>query len=744
MGEIRGFVYDKETGEPTIFTTVQLKGTDKGAVTDVNGFYSITKISPGKYTLSVSYLGYDSASIPVKIEANKKLNQNIYLQKSGIELTEINVSGERLRQTTRVEISKVKITPREIEMIPNIGGQADVAQYLQIVPGVVFSGDQGGQLYIRGGAPIQNKVLLDGMTIYNPFHSIGLFSVFDVDIIRSMDVYTGGFNAEYGGRISAIMDITTRDGSKDNLSGKFGISPFTSKLSLEGPLKKFKEGEGSSSFLFSGRTSYLKQTAPVFYGYADENGLPYNFTDLYGKLTFTAPGGSKVNFFGFNFSDNVSFENSTNYEWNSYGVGTKFLLIPPSSSTVVEGNFAFSDYQVKQIEPDNKPRFSQINGFEAGVDFSYYPGKDLVKYGFDVIGFKTDFQFTNAVNRLIQQQDFTTELAGYVRYNKVIGRLILDPSFRVHYYASLEEMSLEPRFGLKYVITDFLRFKAAGGMYSQNLMSAQSDQDVVNLFYGFLSGPEDIPDQFNGIEVGTHLQKARHIVGGLELDLSRNWSFEAEAYLKDFNQLTNINRNKIFDDTQEFRDKPDYLREDFAIETGKAYGTDYKLSYDKKPYYLWLVYSLSYVTRFDGFREYYPHWDRRHNINIMGSYEFGKNKSWQATLRWNFGSGFPFTKTQGFYPFLDFQQGVGTDYTTTNGNMGIFYADLNTGRLSAFHRLDASLQKTYKFKKDRELKVVFSVTNVYNRNNIFYFDRVRYTRVNQLPVLPSIGINYTF
>ena len=126
-----------------------------------------------------------------------------------------------------------KITPKDLEMIPTIGGEADLAQYLQIVPGVVFTGDQGGQLYIRGGSPVQNKVLLDGMIVYSPFHSIGLFSVFDTDIIRNTDVYTGGFNAEYGGRISSIMDIKTRDGNKKTFEGKLSANTFGSKLLME-------------------------------------------------------------------------------------------------------------------------------------------------------------------------------------------------------------------------------------------------------------------------------------------------------------------------------------------------------------------------------------------------------------------------------------------------------------------------------------------------------------------------------
>ena len=193
------------------------------------------------------------------------------------------------------------ITPKEIKQLPSVGGEPDLAQYLQVVPGVVFTGDQGGQLYIRGGSPVQNKVLLDGMIIYNPFHSIGLFSVFDADIIRNADVYTGGFGAQYGGRISSIMDITTRDGNKNRLAGKVSATTFGAKLLLEGPIVKQKEeGGGSSSFIFSLKNSYLNQTSKSLYSYIDTNGLPYKFTDLYGKISLNGNNGSKFNLFGFN------------------------------------------------------------------------------------------------------------------------------------------------------------------------------------------------------------------------------------------------------------------------------------------------------------------------------------------------------------------------------------------------------------------------------------------------------------
>ena len=218
---IRGFVYEKASGEPVIFTNVYLLGTTIGASTDVNGYFSITKVSPGKYTLTVTSIGFDTIKMPVEITADEIVTKKLFIAKSAVSLKDVVISAEKQDAVTQVRTSVTKITPKEIKQLPSVGGEPDLAQYLQVVPGVVFTGDQGGQLYIRGGSPVQNKVLLDGMIIYNPFHSIGLFSVFDADLIRNADVYTGGFGAQYGGRISSIMDIPRAMEIKIGLQEKF-------------------------------------------------------------------------------------------------------------------------------------------------------------------------------------------------------------------------------------------------------------------------------------------------------------------------------------------------------------------------------------------------------------------------------------------------------------------------------------------------------------------------------------------
>jgi hypothetical protein len=726
---VRGFINDQETGEPVLFCNVIIEGKTIGASTDVNGFFNISDVPIGSQTLLVTYIGYDTLRTNITLKKNQILTTKLELKQSAVKINNVTISADKQEQKTEVKVSVTKITPKDIKLIPTIGGEPDLAQYLQVLPGVVFTGDQGGQLYIRGGSAIQNKVLLDGMIVYNPFHSIGLFSVFDTDIIRTADIYTGGFGAQYGGRISSIMDIKTRDGNKKRYGGKFSATSFGSKLLLEGPL--IKKG-GNASFIVSAKTSYLDKSSQLFYTYIDTAGLPYNFTDLYGKISVSGINGSKWNVFGFNYVDNVSYKDVSSLGWKSNGVGSNFVLVPEGSSALIEGNFAYSSYLIGIDEALSAPRSSGIDGFNLGLNFTYFNGENELKYGLEVLGYQTDFDFTNASGLQISQQENSTELSGFINYKIKGEKLIVEPGVRIYKYNSIAA-TFEPRLGAKFLASDRLRFKLAAGKYSQNLVSTNSDRDVVNLFYGFLSAPEDIPDEFLGKEITNGLQKANHLIVGLEYDFSDRVDFNLEGYVKEFSQLTNINKDKI-----SINDP------DFIVEKGLAQGVDLVLKYSDPKFYFWAVYSLGYITRTDENQTYRPHFDRRHNVNLVATYKFGFDNSWSFDARWNFGTGFPFTQTQGFYPLIDFDNGISTQYDEESGELGILYAELNQGRLPYYHRLDVALKKEYKLSKNSTFNWNVGITNAYNRENIFYFNRIEYKRVNQLPFMPSAGISLTF
>ena len=748
---VKGFVYEKSSGEPMMFCNVYLKGTTYGASTDINGFFNITRIPDGDYTILVTNLGYDTISEAISLKKNEVLNKKYYLAESSVVLAAVSITADKIEAQTETKTSVVNITPKTITKIPSMGGQADLAQYLQVLPGVVFTGDQGGQLYIRGGSPIQNKVLLDGMVVYNPFHSIGLFSVFDTDIIRNAEIYTGGFGAEYGGRVSSVMDITTRDGNKKRIAGKVGASTFGGKLTLEGPIKRAKSHDDmTASFILSAKNSYLEKTSQMLYGgILNGETLPYNYRDLYGKISLNSTNGSKINFFGFNFVDDVNnYKSISTFGWDSYGAGTNFVVIPGKSPVLIEGNIAYSSYEASLKEQNNPDRLSSINGFNAGFAFTYFLGKNTLKYGIEMLGFKTVFDYTKSNGIKISQVENTTELGAYLKYKAQFNDLILEPSFRVQAYASLSEVSPEPRLALKYNVTEWFRIKAAGGMYSQNLIAANSDRDVVNLFYGFLSGQSNLPTYFNGERVTSKLQKAIHYIVGTEFDVYNNITLNVEGYYKDFCQLTSMNRNQIYSETTAPPGTPQIERKDFMIETGDAYGVDFSVKYEDKRWYLWGAYSLAYVTKDYENAEgelitYRTHYDRRHNVNIIATYTAGSKSQWELSARWNFGTGFPFTLVSGFYEELPYDN-INFDPYIGNGNVGIIYDELNKGQLPTYHRLDFDVKRKFFFSESVILEADFSVTNVYDRNNIFYIDILTAETIYQLPLMPSLGLTLSF
>ncbi len=762
---IRGVLYSAEDGEPLGGEKIRLLRTDStaagGAYTDEDGLFNIGNVAKGEYILQIMAFGYEIKEVNVSVtksSGNKDFTFEVKKDAKVKDIDAVQVSAEQRQKTREVLIGVNQLDQKGLERIPSTGGENDIVAAFSVTPGVVTTGDQGGQLYVRGGTPIQNKILLDGMTIYQPFHSIGFFSIFETELVKSADIYTGGFDAQYGGRISSIMDITYRDGNNKKFSGKASASPFMGKLVLEGPLGK-SDGPGGISYVFSGKHSLIDRSSQVLYPNinrdeesGESSGMPFAFTDLYGKLTFKGGGRSKVSAFGFHNNDQVKFD-IADISWTQSGGGMNFLLVPTGAKVFIKGHVNGSRYATVfdevLSESDTIRRSSSIGGFDLGFDFTYFIGdKGEINYGLNLGGFNTDFVTFNEAQRRIELKNFTTEIGAYVNYRFVSTRWVINPSIRMQMYATYSEVSPEPRLGIKFNANEKLRLKASGGRYSQNFTSAASDRDVVNLFNGMLSAPTNVQSTFitqyqNERNPNNGLQYAWHAIGGFEYDLTKKISLNVEAYYKYFTQLSNININKLYEDTPEFNDIDDVFKKDFIIENGESFGADFLVKYSDERLFLWGVYSYGNSTRWDGFQFYRPVFDRRHNINLVGTYLFGKNKDLEVSIRWNLGSGLPFTPTTGFFEEQNFQDGVTTDYVNNNPSyVAINLGEFNSQRLPYYHRMDVSVKKRFEFKNSTIMEINASVTNLYNRRNIFYVNRVTGREIYQFPILPSLGLSY--
>ncbi len=737
---IKGFTYDESTGETLPYCTIQLMGTSFGALSDVSGAFLINKIPAGTYTVKVSQLGYIDLFDTVEVSSNATITKRYSISPNSQTLDAVQIVGENTRKEQETRTSVISVTPKDMSKMPAIGGQPDFAQYLQVLPGIISTGDQGGQLYVRGGTPVQNMLLLDGVILFNPFHSIGIFSVFDMDIMSSADVYTGGFGAEFGGRISSVMDIKTRDGNKKRLAGKVDINNIGGQLLFEGPLLKLKDDRKTSiSFILSGKGSFLDKSSKVFYPYVkNEDGLPYNFWDLYGKVTLATRNGTRWNIFGFNYDDRVKYSSVANYGWNNWGIGSNFLIVPGDAPTTIEGSLAYSKYSSELQDANFDPRKSSMDGFTFDLGFNYYLGNSLLKVGIDVVGYNTNYEYYTIYHAQRTIEDHTTDLSIFAKYKyNFRNKLLIEPGFRLQYYYSLGEVSPEPRLAIKYNILKNLRLKLAAGMYSQNLVSITSDRDVVSLFNGFLSSPLEsdlLPSTLinDDKEMKGRLQKSQHVILGLEYDPINPLSINIEGYFKNFSQLISTNRYKMLDSDNEF-----------IWEKGQAYGGDISVKYEQKGVYIWFVYSLGWVKRTDGKINYNPHFDRRHNINLVASYSFGKRRSWEINCRWNFGTGFPFTQTQAYYPHYD-PTFLNDDYVNANEDVYFLLGEFNQSRLPSYHRLDLGVKKKFHIGPRHTIELYFSMTNLYNYKNVFYVNRTTNDIVYQLPFLYYFGMTWRF
>ena len=312
-----------------------------------------------------------------------------------------------------------------------------------------------------------------------------------------------------------------------------------------------------------------------------------------------------------------------------------FILVPGNSPVFIRGHVNGSYYETSFTEQAAANRFSTIGGVDIGFDFTYFlKNEGEFNYGLNVSNFTTKFQTVNEASRIISLEIPSTEFGIYTNYRLVKNRWVIQPNFRMQFYAAYSTLSLEPRLALKYNATENFRLKISGGRYSQNFTSASSDRDVVNIFNGLLTAPESSSVQSKFIneygktkDVRNGLQYSWHAILGSEVDLTKKINLNVEGYYKYFPQLSNINQNKVVEDNAQFASTPDELKKDFIIESGQSYGVDFLLKYTDDRLFLWGVYSYGISNRWDGFKTYFPVFDRRHNVNLVGTYVLDKKKT---------------------------------------------------------------------------------------------------------------------
>ncbi len=709
-GKLRGFVTDSTSGEALVFCNVYIEELNIGAPTNERGLFLINNLPSNKsYDALVSYVGYQSKTVNVEILPGKITHIDVELTPLSIELQTIEKIGEKIIKENATDLSLERISIKELEVLPK-GIETDVLRSLQFIPGVSATGDVSGYYYVRGGGSDQNLLLLNGVEIYNSFHSLGMFSTIDPDMINSIEFYKGGFTSEYGGRLSSVLNIVSKDGNKNRFGFKGSASFLTAKTLVEGPIP-------NGSFIVTARKSH---NTDVLKNFLNEKTVPIDFYDLSFKLNYSSKEifeNAKFSIFGLLSSDEIEYSDPTreSFKWKNELFGFEWLQVydVPLYSRL---GFSISNFE-GEVDPNLstlKPRFNKLNDFSFNFDLNaVFDTKDEIEAGFKVKILDSKFTQQNQVGAKSNLEKFAGKLAIYGKY-----KFLRYDNFGADFGARLNITGLnnngggkiEPRVSLTYRILPFITLKAAAGIFIQEITTLSDEDELILPFEPWIIMPDYLEPA-----------KAIHYNVGLDLSISDGINFSVEGYYKDLKNLPIINDQKFL------ASDPDLISG-----SGESFGWEFMLNYSLSPLNITTSYTLSWAYKqFDDW-VYYPRYDTRHSGNVILELNIGSG--WIASTVWNFASGYPFTQLIGYYDKFYLNNIHSTQIQ--NGELLPYsiLGDRNLGRLPSYHRLDLSLVKRLRLWLSN-IEIGLSAVNVYNRANIFYYNRNTNEVVNMLPFL---------
>lgn len=730
---VRGFVTDASDGEALQEVNIVLEdaiGQVRGTATDAEGSYVIARIEPGRYLLRASFVGYVPYADTLVLAANQTLDLDISLEPSEEALDEVVVEAGDDGGVARLRGGLQTIRPRDIQRIPTPGVSGDLATYLTTLPGVITVGDQGGRIFIRGGEPTHNLVLLDGMLVYQPFHILGFYSAFPTEILRQVDIYAGGYGARYGGRLSSVIDVTSRNGNNRQTEGFVTVSPFIVGGLIEGPIRKER-----ISFLASARQSVVEDAAAVYVG----TEIPYRFNDLFGKVHAVISRNTRLSVSALHTTDRgtVGIEDVDEtgelqplpvdqVRWSNTAVGARYLMLPSTYPILAEVIIAYSRIDNAFGGEDDPMRTASTGRISTEVNVTQYGRWLDTKWGAftRTLGFRSDL--AGLFQPLEVREEYVTEAGLYVEPVLRIGEhWEIEPSLRLHGFPSKNVAFIEPRLRAVWQRKPH-QVSGALGLYHQEVVGINDRRDATSVFTAWAATPTGkVPRATHAI-----LGYARTLAPGLDVSL--------EGYYKDLSNLF----------IAEWTAYP-RLTTRLQQADGRAAGLDARLEWRRPRFYGYVGYGLSTV-RYSAKQPQLPLWygtpsldfrpahDRRHQLNLVANRFWG---GFDLSARWQLGSGLPFSRALGFDGFVLMDGPV--DVFEERGDRRVVFERPFNGVLPAYHRLDLAASRTFDW-SGGAVKASFTLLNVYNRANIFYLDVFTLRRVDQLPLLPSFGLEVRY
>ncbi len=686
-GRLKGFVTDAASGEALIGANVYLQSTSLGTATDFNGYYIITAIPVGKYTFIASYLGYETVEREIELAGEETQSIDFALPLRALDLEEVVVSGERITRKYQVEPSKVSVSPMQVRSIPAVV-EPDLFRTIQSLPGVLTQSEFSTGLVIRGGNTDQNLILLDGITVYNPSHLGGVFSNFIVDAVKEADLIKGGYNAEYGGRLSAVLNILSREGNRNEFKASSNISLLAAQTTLEGP-------SYNGAWIFSARRTYFDQILKYTPYY-----VPYYFYDLQGHVFSDLTTKDRVSLSFYAGLDDLLFDDlGLNAEWGNRTVSLAYRRL---FNDRLIGNFLVASSQFSTMyNLGGDTGFTSDNLIDdqtMAANWSFFQSREMSwKFGAQVksLGFGYENAYADTTTYTVDEAPI--EAAGYIKLKLVPGlRWVIEPGFRLNYYNNHPKRWYpDLRLGVKYILAEdrFLNF--AVGNYHQFIETVQDDFNP------------SILDNWFAVDSSVEPASAVQYVLGYEEYLKNRWKMQFEVYYKSlYNLLT-------FVDTRSSTDgqlSSDRLSDTYLPSDGYAYGLEAFVQKTQGQLTGWVSYTWSVARKIMDGQEYYTNWDRTHAFNILAGWQFKSN--WQFNGNWTWQSGQAYTPILGYYT-ENLPGDPEPAFRTIPGTR-------NSGRYPAYHRLDLSLVRQFKFKRfDMDLNL--QVINAYNRKNIYQY-----------------------
>ncbi len=751
---VSGYLNDAETGESIVQANIFNKANlNEGTTSNNYGFYSLT-LPEGNYTLVYSYLGYDSQEIRFFLNTNKELNIQL---SSGVTFKEVVVTAEdEDKNVEGTQMGTISLPVESIKTLPALMGEVDVLKALQLLPGVLSAGEGNSGFYVRGGGPDQNLILLDEAVVYNSGHLLGFFSVFNADAIKNTTLIKGGMPAEYGGRLSSVVDIQMKDGNNKKYVVEGGIGAVASRITVEGPIKK-----DQSSFIVSGRRTYAFDLAQPLIKNTDFSGTNYYFYDLNLKINHRFSQKDRLfasAYFGRDILNFNAVERGLNFRM-AYGNETATLrwnhLFSEKFFMNVTGVYNAYDFSFGGAQGDfSVDVFSGVKDYNLKLDFDYFPNpKHQIRFGVNATYHELTPNIARATSGEVNFQSkpeakYATEIAIYARDEiKITDRLSINAGIRLGIFNHLGPYvdglgietprgeniqtyyGFEPRINAKFTLDSKSSIKAGYTHNYQFVHLVSNSASTLPIDIWVPSSPLVKPQL--GIQ---------YAIGYFRNFKDDGYEASVEAYYKDLKNQIDYRENYINNVAVE-------LEQEFVFGKGRAYGIELFLKKRKGALNGWIGYTWSRSER--SFPEindgaiFPAKFDRTHDLSVVANYKLSP--------KWSFGTVFVFGTGNAFTPI--------TNLFLAERRLRPEYGDRNSARIDDYHRLDLSATFTPNpdSKKRFKSKWIFSVYNVYNRYNTFYnfpelslleldtgFLNAAYYKVSLFPIIPSVTWNYSF